>query len=111
MAQAQHKISSTELSINDIEEIIFENRKLVLSDDAKTKIVKCRKYLDRKLKEYSEPIYGINTGFGALYNKSVSENDLGKLQRNLMVSHACGTGDVVPVEIVRLMLLLKIQGL
>ncbi len=111
MAQVQHKISNKELSINDIEEIIFENKKLVLSDDAKTKIVKCRKYLDRKIKEYSEPIYGINTGFGALYNKSVAENDLGKLQRNLMVSHACGTGDMVPVEIVRLMLLLKIQGL
>ncbi len=111
MAQALHKISNKELSINEIEDIIFENRKLALSDEAKAKIVKCRKYLDRKLKEYSEPIYGINTGFGALYNKSVSENDLGKLQRNLMVSHACGTGDIVPGEIVRLMLLLKIQGL
>jgi histidine ammonia-lyase len=111
MAQALHKISNKELSINEIEEIIFENRKLALSEEAKAKIVKCRKYLDRKLKEYSEPIYGINTGFGALYNKSVSENDLGKLQRNLMVSHACGTGEMVPAEIVRLMLLLKIQGL
>ncbi|MBK7431193.1 MAG: histidine ammonia-lyase [Bacteroidia bacterium] len=111
MAQAQHKISSKELSINDVEEIIAENRKLVLSDEAKSKIVKCRKYLDNKLREHSETIYGINTGFGALYNKSVSENDLGKLQRNLMISHACGTGEMVPLEIVRLMLLLKIQGL
>ncbi len=111
MAQAQHKISSKELSINDVEEIISEGRKLVLSDEAKSKIVKCRKYLDNKMREHSEAIYGINTGFGALYNKSVSENDLGKLQRNLMISHACGTGDMVPMEIVRLMLLLKIQGL
>jgi hypothetical protein len=62
MAQALHKISNKELSINEIEEIIFENRKLALSEEAKAKIVKCRKYLDRKLKEYSEPIYGINTG-------------------------------------------------
>ncbi len=111
MAQAQYKIGNKELSINEIEDIIFENKKLVLSEDAKNRIVKCRKYLDRKMKEYSEPIYGINTGFGALYNKSVAENDLGKLQRNLMVSHACGTGEPVPAEIVRLMLLLKIQGL
>ena len=111
MAQAQHKISSKELSINDVEEIIAENRKLVLSDEAKSKIVKCRKYLDNILRDHSETIYGINTGFGALYNKSVSENDLGKLQRNLMISHACGTGEMVPLEIVRLMLLLKIQGL
>lgn len=111
MAQALHKITSKELSINDIEDIIFENRKLALSDEAKSKIVKCRKYLDNKIREHAEPMYGINTGFGALYNKSVSEDDLGALQRNLMVSHACGTGDVVPIEIVRLMLLLKIQGL
>lgn len=111
MAQAQYKIGNKELSINEIEDIIFENKKLVLSEDAKNRIVKCRKYLDRKMKEYSEPIYGINTGFGALYNKSVAENDLGKLQRNLVVSHACGTGEPVPAEIVRLMLLLKIQGL
>lgn len=105
------KIGSQELTISDIEEIIQSNQKIALSEDAKSKIVKCRKYLDRKLKEFSEPIYGINTGFGALYNKSVAEADLGKLQRNLMVSHACGAGEVVPLEIVRLMLLLKIQGL
>ena len=108
---ANYKIGSIELSINVIEDIIYENKKLQLSDESKVNILKCRKYLDRKLKEYSEPIYGINTGFGALYNKSVSENDLGKLQRNLMVSHACGTGEMVPNEIVQLMLLLKIQGL
>lgn len=111
MAQAQYKISSKGLSMNDIEEIIFEDRKLVISDESKNKIIKCRKYLDSKLREHGEPIYGINTGFGALYNKSVSENHLGQLQRNLMVSHACGTGEMVPDEIVRLMLLLKIQGL
>ena len=108
---ASFKISTEELNFGDIEEIISNNLKLTLSDEARTNISQCRKYLDRKLKEYKDPIYGINTGFGALYNKSITENDLGKLQRNLMVSHACGTGDYVPQEIVKLMLLLKIQGL
>ncbi len=106
-----YKIGSAQLTINDIENIVFENRKLVLSETAKTNIVKCRKFLDKKQKEFSEPTYGINTGFGSLYNKTISDNDLGKLQRNLMLSHACGAGEMVPVEIVRLMLLLKIQGL
>ena len=106
-----YKIGSAQLTINDIENIIFDNRKLALSETAKSNIVKCRKFLDKKQKEFSEPTYGINTGFGSLYNKSISENDLGKLQRNLMLSHACGAGEMVPVEIVRLMLLLKIQGL
>ena len=106
-----YKIGSAQLTINDIENIIFDNRKLALSETAKSNIVKCRKFLDKKQKEFSEPTYGINTGFGSLYNKTISENDLGKLQRNLMLSHACGAGEMVPVEIVRLMLLLKIQGL
>ena len=106
-----YKIGSAQLTINDIENIIFDNRKLALSETVKSNIVKCRKFLDKKQKEFSEPTYGINTGFGSLYNKTISENDLGKLQRNLMLSHACGAGEMVPVEIVRLMLLLKIQGL
>ena len=78
---------------------------------AKTRIQDCRKYLDSKLREHKDLYYGINTGFGALYNKTVSEKDLGTLQHNLVRSHACGTGAEVPQEIVRLMLLLKIQGL
>lgn len=106
-----YKITPDGLTVEIVENLLREKTKLALSDEAKSRIVNCRKFLDRSLKENKEPIYGINTGFGALYNRSVSEKDLGKLQRNLMVSHACGTGGHVPEEIVRLMLLLKVQGL
>ena len=82
-----------------------------LSDEAKTKIERCREYLDQKLKESNHPIYGINTGFGSLYNKHIPHGQLEKLQENLVKSHACGTGRVVPEEIVRLMLFLKAQSL
>jgi histidine ammonia-lyase len=108
---ATHKISSAALDFETIEHIITNKVQLSLSKESKEKIIRCRKYLDQKLKSSSEPVYGINTGFGALYNKSVSEKDLDKLQYNLVKSHACGTGDEVPLEIVKLMLLLKIQGL
>jgi histidine ammonia-lyase len=57
------------------------------------------------------PIYGINTGFGSLCNIKISNENLSKLQENLVKSHACGTGEEVPSEIVKLMLLLKIQSL
>ena len=57
------------------------------------------------------PIYGVNTGFGSLCDKKIDSSDLGKLQANLVKSHACGIGDEVPREIVKLMLLLKIQSL
>ena len=82
-----------------------------LSDEAKTKIERCREYLDQKLKESNHPIYGINTGFGSLYNKHIPHGQLEKLQENLVKSHACGTGPEVPEEIVRLMLFLKAQSL
>ena len=58
-----------------------------------------------------EAIYGVNTGFGALASKRIDDDELGKLQRNLLLSHACGTGDPVPVEITRLMLKLKAHAL
>lgn len=106
-----HKISLKGLDFDTIETLIREDVKLAIGEDAKIAINKGRKYLDMKLKEHKEPIYGINTGFGALYNKSIPEKDLGKLQTNLMMSHACGLGEMVPQEIVKLMLLLKIQGL
>lgn len=106
-----YSISLTGLDFETIERILRERIPLKLSEDAKQRIREGRRYLDLKLKEHKEPIYGINTGFGSLYNKSINEKDLGALQVNLMKSHACGTGDEVHPDIVRLMLLLKIQGL
>ena len=106
-----HNISPSKIDFKIIETILNENQQLALSEEAKKRIIKCREYLDKKLKSNKEPIYGINTGFGALYNKSISENDLGKLQDNLVKSHACGVGEEVPEEIVKLMLFLKIQAL
>ena len=55
--------------------------------------------------------YGINTGFGALANKRVADDDLKKLQKNLILSHAVGTGDLIPKDICCLMLMLKIHAL
>lgn len=56
-------------------------------------------------------IYGVNTGFGRLCNKRISAADLGRLQENLLVSHAVGVGEPIPDDIVRWMLLLKINAL
>ena len=106
-----HYIDSTSLDLSKIQEIISLDKKLILSETAIQKIEKCRAYLDEKTKSISKPIYGINTGFGALYNVKIDDNNLQKLQENLVMSHACGTGDEVPKEIVKLMILFKIQAL
>ncbi|MDR0368664.1 MAG: aromatic amino acid ammonia-lyase, partial [Bacteroidales bacterium] len=89
----KHKISNKPLSTKIIYEIVSENMQLELSSDAIKRIQKCRDYLDEKVKNQKEPIYGVTTGFGSLCNTSISEKDLGKLQENLMMSHACGMGE------------------
>ncbi|MGB1296597.1 MAG: histidine ammonia-lyase, partial [Flavobacteriales bacterium] len=106
-----HQISSEFLSFEDIKSVIFEGKLIELSDSAKEKIQKCRQYLDDKMANSDAPIYGINTGFGSLCNEFINSEDLSQLQRNLVMSHACGMGDIVPKDIVKLMLFLKIQSL
>ncbi len=111
MVMEHYEIGSGKLTFKTIFDIFRNDVKIRLSKNAKNNIVRCRKYLDDKIANSDEPIYGINTGFGALYNKSISKSDLGKLQENLVKSHACGTGEEVPQDVVKLMLLLKIQSL
>ena len=106
-----HFITTSKLTFEIIADIISAKKKLSLSEEAKHNIVRCREYLDKKMASQKEPIYGINTGFGSLCDVQIPDTDLEKLQQNLVMSHSCGTGDEVPQEIVKLMLLLKIQSL
>jgi histidine ammonia-lyase len=105
-----HQITTDLLDLNTISEIINNNKKLVLSEEAIHNIVSCRDYLDKKMASQKAPIYGINTGFGSLCNVIIPDDELEQLQTNLVMSHACCTGDEVPQDVVKLMLLLKIQA-
>lgn len=107
-----HYISTQVIDLKTVDQIIFQKKKLALSDEAILNINKSYQYLQDKLKINDAPIfYGINTGFGSLCDVKISNDKLELLQENLVMSHACGTGDLVPQEIVRLMLLFKIQSL
>jgi len=106
-----HYISTDVLTLETLQEIISEHKTLALSEEAKINIQQCRDYLDQKMASNETPIYGINTGFGSLCNVKISNENLSQLQENLVKSHACGTGEEVPQDIVKLMLLLKIQSL
>lgn len=106
-----HHISPNHLSLEQIGEILSTHSSLSLSTEASARIRRCRDYLDRKIAGNDQLYYGINTGFGSLCDVRISETDLAQLQHNLVVSHAAGMGDPVPPEIVRIMLLLKIQSL
>ena len=105
-----HYISSERLTLERVSEIITKKMTIALSDDAKARIQKCRDYLNKKMETQKVPIYGVTTGFGSLCNVSISKDQLSQLQKNLVMSHACGIGDEVPQEIVKLMLLLKVQN-
>lgn len=109
--QTHHYISSGVLDLGIIHDIIRDHRKLALSDESRINIEKARDYLNEKIKDSDTPVYGINTGFGALCNVKITPEKLTELQENLVRSHACGTGEKVSKPIIRLMLLLKIQSL
>ncbi len=106
-----HYISSSRLTLERMKEIFDNREKIALSHESTEAVIKCRKYLDDKMKDIDRPLYGITTGFGSLYNVTIPLEDLSQLQHNLVMSHACGTGETVRPEIVKIMLFLKAQSL
>ncbi len=106
-----HYISPAPLTFDKVDELMHNNIVVKLSPESKDLIQTCKSFLDTYLKYHEGPVYGINTGFGSLYKKTISKEDLSKLQENLLLSHACGAGKEVPREVVKMMLLLKAHAL
>ncbi|WP_133273240.1 histidine ammonia-lyase [Hymenobacter radiodurans] len=102
---------TTHLTLSTLSHLLRERPMVVLSDEARQRVATCYEYLRNRLEQSDAPIYGINTGFGALCNTGIAPQQRRQLQLNLLMSHACGTGEEVPEEVVRLMLLLKAQSL
>src|SRR4051812_46568645 len=98
-----HHISTEALTIEKLREITQGDYKLVLSDQSRATIEKCRNYLEHRLNEKDELLYGINTGFGSLCDIKIDKQSLRQLQENLVRSHACGVGLPVPKEIAKVM--------
>ena len=111
MKNQTFEISPVNLTFEKIQYILENNIKLKLSTESVALIQKSKAYLDRKLDEADKPLYGINTGFGALCDIEISNSELSKLQENLILSHACSIGPEVPGDVVKLMLLLKAHAL
>ncbi len=101
-------INTQFISLSAIEKYL--NSDISLDESAIQNIKKCREYLDAKMQEENKTYYGINTGFGSLCHVKISKEDIEQLQENLVLSHACGVGNEVPQEIVKVMLLLKIKN-
>ena len=110
MAKA-YSIGTLGLRLDDLATILRERKKITQASDAKEAVKRNHAYLLHRLKESDAPIYGVNTGFGALHSTSISSGDLTQLQKNLVMSHACGAGDPIEADLVRAMLLLKVQNM
>lgn len=106
-----HPITTIGLKLDELEAILREQRPITLAKDAQQAVKRGHAYLSERLKRSDAPIYGINTGFGSLADTSIPKNKLAQLQRNLVMSHACGTGEPVDAEVVRAMLVLKVQNM
>lgn len=106
-----HSISPKPLTYELLDDMLKGGYTIEISNEAAKLINHCREYLDKKMENHDAPIYGITTGFGSLCNKSISKDELSQLQKNLVMSHACSTGDEVAPEIIRLMLVLKAHAL
>lgn len=104
-------LDSKWLHFSQVKHLLDFNQHVSITFDAHERILACRHYLDQKMAEKDSLYYGINTGFGFLQNVKIDADQIGQLQYNLLVSHACGLGDEVPRDIVKLMLMLKIKSL
>ncbi|MBL0201389.1 MAG: histidine ammonia-lyase [Chitinophagaceae bacterium] len=98
-------------NFQQIKNLLAHEQLVSITFDAHDRITKCRKYLDEKMDNSDALFYGINTGFGFLQNVQIDKAQLQQLQLNLIQSHACGIGEEVPKDIVKLMIAFKIKSL
>jgi histidine ammonia-lyase len=103
-------IDGNSLNIPDILKVVYENYKVALTEESIKNIKKSRAIIDHWI-EKDEVIYGVTTGFGEFANIKIPLADIENLQRNLIFSHAAGTGRFLPVEVVKTMILLRINTL
>jgi histidine ammonia-lyase len=103
-------LDGSNLTVQLAKQIVDNNIFIGISPKAKAAILRSRKVIEKWIKD-NEVIYGVTTGFGEFKDVKIPQKDLEKLQRNLIISHSAGVGEPLPKNIVRLMLLLRINSL
>mgnify|MGYP002738660898 CR=1 FL=1 len=103
-------VKGRDLSLTDVWLVAREKQKVVLDDEAVERIAKAKKVVD-KIAMDGTPTYGISTGFGELSTVYIEPDKNESLQRNLILSHACGVGDPFPEDVVRAIMLLRLNTL
>jgi histidine ammonia-lyase len=105
-------IDGTNLTLENLVKIARTNGSTArISEEAKLKMKKSREWVDQVQKTGEPVVYGVNTGFGSKATISISKEKLKELQRNLIMSHSAGTGDPLPIDVVRAAMLLRANTL
>ena len=99
-------LTGKDLNLKDLIDLGFKNAKVVLSEEAKEKVVKGRQVVDRIVEE-NRVVYGVTTGFGQFADVVIPKEDVEQLQYNLIRSHAAGVGDYLSEEIARMLMVLR----
>ena len=104
------KYGIEQLTVEKIIAILQGDLKAILTDDTIKKIEECRKKVE-KIASSNKAVYGINTGFGPLCDEQISQAELNKLQKNLLITHAVGVGDPIDKDISMIMMICKVHAL
>lgn len=100
------RLTGRTLTIDDVRRVAREGARLVVADEARTRVRAARAFVD-KLAAADEPTYGVNTGFGTLAEVRIDKADLKRLQLNLLLSHAVGVGEPLAPEVVRALMVCR----
>ncbi len=110
MAEKILYLNGSSLTLDNIEPFIKNNYKVQIKREAISKINKSRRLIDKWI-ENDETIYGVTTGFGEFSNVRISNDEIEKLQENLILSHSVGCGETLPPFIVKIIMLLRVNAL
>ena len=110
MAKSKLLIDGNTLTLGKIEDFIDNNRQVTLTKNAESNIKKARKLIDEWV-ENDKVIYGVTTGFGEFANVKISKDKIEELQKNLIISHSAGVGELLPPFIIKTMMLLRVNAL
>ncbi|BCG59348.1 histidine ammonia-lyase [Paenibacillus sp. URB8-2] len=104
------QLDGDSLTLKQVAGAIFSGDKVKISDEARVKVNQSRAIIDAIVKQ-GRSVYGVTTGFGKFSDTVISAKDAEKLQLNLIRSHACAVGELLPPDTVRTMLLLRANAL
>ena len=98
------------LTLHKVKDIANGNLKAIINNEAKERIIACRKKVDTITKN-NKAVYGINTGFGPLCDVQISPEETNQLQTNLLITHAVGVGANINKQLSKIMMICKVHAL